>query len=366
MSEVKDGLASLLSRAETIDSYEPTLRDRLRSAVIGGGSFLGMDRGKAASFGGKVMGGPGQIGLADFVPVLSNAMGMEEGLADYERGIETRDPVTTVFGAGEFVLNSLPGGKFISRAGRGAGEDLLGMTSRRGPLYPTTRKLEDDTTNYANQTNAASAPPPKRVAPKVDEAGRVAAADSRVRFDNPYPSSLRLVRVAPPPNKTLLDSGKPRGGQATYDPVRGVAREMPGKRQGNAYRLDPNSVGDSTPGEEWVEVPKPVLDRLGLDLSHFRDPKSRVSPDGKAVYVAVGPDSKRLSGAWESAALFDKKSAKTLPLSEPVVMPTDSMLEFKSIQTPDRKTWEQLQAEARSANVPSSGPPRPPRKWPPE
>jgi len=73
--------------ADEMRAYDPTMRERMASALQSGMEGLGVNRYKARKHAQTVMGGdssnlPMSIGVADFVPFLGTTMGLEEGARD--------------------------------------------------------------------------------------------------------------------------------------------------------------------------------------------------------------------------------------------------------------------------------------------
>lgn len=185
----------------------------------------------------------------------------------------------------------------------------------------------------------------RKAAPGTGEGRRAETADM---------STLRLVRTPVETARTKIQGSAPQSGQsARYDPVSGEATASFQRKPGDVYRMAADAVSGD-PSNEWLEVPAGTLERLNMTVNNFTDPKSRVSPDKRTVYLASGPDSARFLQAWGSQAeFFGLPKAPTL--TKPSVLPNRSIFGFPTVAK-QGKSFEDLKQEARSATVKSQGP----------
>jgi hypothetical protein len=185
----------------------------------------------------------------------------------------------------------------------------------------------------------------RKAAPGTGEGRRAEIADM---------STLRLVRTPVETARTKTQGAAPQSGQsARYDPVTGEATASYQRKPGDVYRMAAEAVSGD-PSNEWLEVPAGTLERLNMTVNNFTDPKSRVSPDKRTVYLASGPDTARFLQAWGSQAeFFGLPKAPTL--TKPSVLPNRSIFGFPTVAK-QGKSFEDLKQEARSATVKSQGP----------
>lgn len=185
----------------------------------------------------------------------------------------------------------------------------------------------------------------RKAAPGTGEGRRAETADM---------STLRLVRTPVETARTKVQGAAPQSGQtARYDPVTGEATASFQRKPGDVYRMAAEAVSGD-PSNEWLEVPAGTLERLNMTVDNFTDPKSRVSPDKRTVYLASGPDTARFLQAWGSQAeFFGLPKAPTL--TKPSVLPNRSIFGFPTVAK-QGKSFEDLKQEARGATVKSQGP----------
>jgi hypothetical protein len=137
-------------------SYDPTARERMAAAIQAGIEGLGVDRVKARKHAETIMGGPSSglplgMGVADAVPFLGTAMGLEEGgrnLGEASDAIKRGDYVDAAANAVGAALGIIPGigptikgakaaGKGVKGAGRLAGKAVNdAMLAGRLPVSP--------------------------------------------------------------------------------------------------------------------------------------------------------------------------------------------------------------------------------------
>jgi hypothetical protein len=185
----------------------------------------------------------------------------------------------------------------------------------------------------------------RKAAPGTGEGRRAETAEMSV---------LRVVRTPVETARTKVQGAAPQSGQsARYDPVTGEATASFQRKPGDVYRMAAEAVSGD-PSNEWLEVPAGTLERLNMTVGNFTDPKSRVSPDKRTVYLASGPDTARFLQAWGSQAeFFGLPPAPTL--KKPSVLPNRSIFGFPTVAKPG-KSFEDLKQEARGATVKSQGP----------
>ncbi len=85
-------------------AYNPTWRDQARQSL---GQLLGGGY-KARDFSQRVMGSPGNTGLADFIPGVGGAFGAQEGARTVKRGYQTGDIGTTLGGILQTGVSIIP------------------------------------------------------------------------------------------------------------------------------------------------------------------------------------------------------------------------------------------------------------------
>ncbi len=133
-----DGLRPL-SRAETIEPYDPTLRDRARQGLQ---SLVSRATG-SPMYGSKVardvVGTRQDFGVADLSP-MAIPMAVQEGSRDVARGVRGGDPLTAGLGAAEVLMSGLP----IGPAARTARTMARGPSgAERGGVDPVSDALSD-------------------------------------------------------------------------------------------------------------------------------------------------------------------------------------------------------------------------------
>jgi hypothetical protein len=351
---VGPGALAPLARAETIEPYEPTLRDRLR---VGLGSLLGQP------MAGKLAGSDDGLGLVDLTPV-GIPLAIQEGTRTAVRGIANADPLT---------------------AALGMGEALLAATPLRGPATPTVKAMaaggrgrggsKDTDYRFERVYDPVTGKPKTQISPRMSGAQERTTAETMARQSKAAPPAGLEKRLAAaesvlpvefPRVRLPLSQGKelpPGQRQATYD--KELGRAVPtGRSAGPARRLSPEDLeGDA--GKEWVQVPREVLDRLGInpDIGDLKDPRTRLSPDGRTVYL--GPDDvPRFQGAWTQGAKLAGLPPKPT-LLPPRVLPDTDILKYPEAPAGVRRaTWQEAQDQARKAAQAQKSAPDQPRKSP--
>jgi hypothetical protein len=112
--------------ADEMRAYDPTMRERMASALQGGMEGLGVNRYKARKNAQTVMGGessnlPAGVGIADFVPFVGTAMGVEEGARDLGKAGEAVGRGDYIDAAAETAgaaAGLLPGGHSTFKTGK--------------------------------------------------------------------------------------------------------------------------------------------------------------------------------------------------------------------------------------------------------
>lgn len=115
-----------LIMADEMRAYDPTIRERMASALQGGMEGMGVNRYKARKHAQTVMGGessnlPLGMGVADFVPFIGTTMGVEEGARDLGHAAEAVKRGDYIDAAGETAgaaMGLIPGGYSTYKAGK--------------------------------------------------------------------------------------------------------------------------------------------------------------------------------------------------------------------------------------------------------
>ena len=115
-----------MTMADEIRAYEPTMRERMASALQRGMEGMGVDRYKARKHSHTVMGGensglPAGVGIADYAPFLGNAMAAEEGaheLSDAYKAAQRGDLVGAAGNTAAAVLGLIPGAPGTIKVGK--------------------------------------------------------------------------------------------------------------------------------------------------------------------------------------------------------------------------------------------------------
>jgi len=103
--------------ADEMREYDPTIRERMASALQGGMEGLGVDRYKARKHAQTIMGGPSSalplnMGAADVVPFLGTGLGVDEGARDLGHAAEAVKRGDYIDAAGDTVgaaMGLIPG-----------------------------------------------------------------------------------------------------------------------------------------------------------------------------------------------------------------------------------------------------------------
>ena len=103
--------------ADEMRAYDPTIRERMASALQGGMEGLGVDRYKARKHSQTLMGGPSSalpmnLGAADVVPFLGTGLGVDEGVRDLGHAAEAVKRGDYIDAAGDTVgaaMGLIPG-----------------------------------------------------------------------------------------------------------------------------------------------------------------------------------------------------------------------------------------------------------------
>lgn len=115
-----------LIMADEMRAYDPTMRERMASALQGGMEGLGVNRYKARKHAQTIMGGessnlPIGMGIADVVPFLGTTMGLEEGARDLGNAAESAKRGDYIDAAAETAgaaAGLIPGGYSTYKTGK--------------------------------------------------------------------------------------------------------------------------------------------------------------------------------------------------------------------------------------------------------
>lgn len=385
---------SALSRAETIEPYTPTARQRLGGGLESLLAMTGMPGFQARQASEAVIGTPTGMGMADFSP-LGMIFGGEEGYRAARAGVRTGDPAMAAMGAGEALLSVVPG------VGRAA-DPLIGMVSRGSKRAPGASNADRQLSRLQNQLSAArkralearaaaSAPGQSRLEmirktaearrleaelaeiesalaaaraapPEPTEAARLAAAETSGRV-----TQARLTRRERAAADAARAAGWDRGEfrtvrhQVGWEGVKPTKPKETGTldlQTGRARRQTETAAG--APGRkavfmDFLEVPASTALRLGLERFNFRDSGSRISPDGKVFYLAP-EDRDGFLRAWEATASRPGGigSLPKTPTVKPAILDSNLSLDtYEALFEPraglQPKTWQQVRQEAMEA-----------------
>ena len=115
-----------LIMADEMRAYDPTMRERMASALQGGMEGLGVNRYKARKHAQTITGGdssnlPMGMGVADFVPFVGTAMGLEEGARDLGKAGEAAkrgDYIDATAETAGAAMGLIPGGYSTFKTGK--------------------------------------------------------------------------------------------------------------------------------------------------------------------------------------------------------------------------------------------------------
>ena len=115
-----------LIMADEMRAYDPTIRERMASALQGGMEGMGVNRYKARKHAQTITGGessnlPLGMGIADFVPFVGTTMGVEEGARDLGNAAEAvkrGDYIDATAEAAGAAAGLIPGGYSTYKAGK--------------------------------------------------------------------------------------------------------------------------------------------------------------------------------------------------------------------------------------------------------
>lgn len=115
-----------LIMADEMRAYDPTIRERMASALQGGMEGMGVNRYKARKHAQTVMGGdssnlPMGLGIADFVPFVGTTMGLEEGARDLGHAAEAvkrGDYIDAAADTAGAAMGLIPGGYSTYKTGK--------------------------------------------------------------------------------------------------------------------------------------------------------------------------------------------------------------------------------------------------------
>ena len=132
--------------ADEMRALDPTMRERMSSGLQQGMEGLGVDRYKARKHAQTIMGGdssnlPGGIGIADFVPFVGTAMGVEEGAHDLGQAYDAAkrgDYVDAAANAAGAAAGLIPGAHGTIKVGKD-------MIKKIKPMqFPKLKLIETD------------------------------------------------------------------------------------------------------------------------------------------------------------------------------------------------------------------------------
>ena len=112
--------------ADEMRAYDPTMRERMASALQGGMEGMGVNRAKARKHAQTVMGGdssnlPMGLGIADFVPFVGTSMGLEEGARDLGHAydaVKRGDYIDAAADTAGAAMGLIPGGYSTIKTGK--------------------------------------------------------------------------------------------------------------------------------------------------------------------------------------------------------------------------------------------------------
>ena len=112
--------------ADEMRAYDPTVRERMASSFQSGLEGLGVNRYKARKHAQTIMGGessnlPAGVGIADFVPFVGTAMGLEEGARGLGSAVDAAkrgDYIDATAEAAGAAAGLIPGGFSTYKAGK--------------------------------------------------------------------------------------------------------------------------------------------------------------------------------------------------------------------------------------------------------
>jgi len=115
-----------LIMADEMRAYDPTIRERMASALQGGMEGLGVNRYKARKHAQTITGGdssnlPMGMGIADFVPFVGTTMGLEEGARDLGHAgdsVKRGDYIDAAAETAGAAAGLIPGGYSTFKAGK--------------------------------------------------------------------------------------------------------------------------------------------------------------------------------------------------------------------------------------------------------
>ena len=115
-----------LIMADEMRAYDPTIRERMASALQGGMEGMGVNRYKARKHAQTIAGGdssnlPLGMGIADFVPFVGTTMGLEEGARDLGNAAEAvkrGDYIDAAADTAGAAMGLIPGGYSTYKTGK--------------------------------------------------------------------------------------------------------------------------------------------------------------------------------------------------------------------------------------------------------
>ena len=117
----------VVTMADEMRAYDPTMRERMASALQSGMEGMGVNRYKARKHSQTIMGGessnlPGGVGIADFAPFIGTTMAAEEGVRDLGSAYDAAkrgDPIGAAADTVGAAVSLIPGAPGTIKAGKG-------------------------------------------------------------------------------------------------------------------------------------------------------------------------------------------------------------------------------------------------------
>jgi len=136
-------------RQDTIESYTPTYRDKLRSGIEKGSSVLGGSKQTGQFLSDRLLGSKtsDEMGLLDLTGITA-PLGIQEGSRQVRRGYNTgnkADMALGTLGAGLNALSAVPGGRVIAKGVTKGAEKLVGkLVAKKGLNQPPRAVIRSD------------------------------------------------------------------------------------------------------------------------------------------------------------------------------------------------------------------------------
>jgi hypothetical protein len=235
-----DGLRAL-SRAEGIEAYAPTLRDRFRQFLT---PFTGYESAR------DIAGTGEDFGVADLSPA-GMLFAAQEGSRTVGRGLRSGDPLTTGLGAAEVFLSGVPiPGARVARRAASDGVDALAEFARtREAMFAAPRDADLET--LMRLSSSAAEARDRAVSELMGEV----SSSGGVRLVQP--ETGRRVAVSPGLSGDEVGRFRLTFVDEAGDPTNHVVYNTPEEALGDALRQ-----GYVQPSGSRTAVPEQVLDPL--------------------------------------------------------------------------------------------------------